>query len=111
MGRAHSAAAAARNGLDHQGIADLFRDLHRVFVGLDHAVTSRRDRHAGSPSAGARQIFVAHFLNHVRRRPDELDLAALNHFGEVRVLGQKTVAGMNRVDVAHFRGAHDSVDL
>ena len=45
------------------------------------------------------------------RRTDEFDLAAFADFGEVRVLGQKSVAGMNRIDIAHLGRAHDAVDF
>ena len=44
-------------------------------------------------------------------RADELDLAALADFREVRVLGEKSVAGMNRIHVADLRRAHDAIDL
>ena len=58
-----------------------------------------------------RQIFIAHRPHRAGRRPDEIDIAALAYFGEVRVLGQKSVTGMNRVDIAHFGGAHDAIDF
>ena len=45
--RAHAAAAAAGNGLDHHGIADLPCDLHRLFFTLHDAVAARDNRHAG----------------------------------------------------------------
>src|SRR5262249_16444692 len=32
-------------------------------------------------------------------------------FGEMRVLAQETIAGMNRLDVADFRGGDDVIDL
>ena len=46
-----------------------------------------------------------------RGRADELDFAAFADFGEVRVLGQESVAGMDRIHVAHFSRAHDAIDL
>jgi hypothetical protein len=47
----------------------------------------------------------------VRRRPYELDIAAFTDFREMGVLGEKSVAWMNRVNVANFSGAHDSIDF
>ena len=61
--------------------------------------------------AGARRILVPHRVHRARGRPDELDVAALADFREVRVLREKTVAGMDRIHVADFRGADDAVDL
>ena len=46
-----------------------------------------------------------------RRRADELDLAAPADLGEVRVLGEEAVAGVNRLDVADLGRADDLVDL
>ena len=70
-----------------------------------------RDRHTGFARRRARRILVAHRVHRAGRRPDELDIAALADFGEVRVLGQKSVAGMNRIDVADFGRADDAIDL
>src|SRR5207247_10128031 len=46
-----------------------------------------------------------------RRRPDEMNITALTDFGEVRVLRQKSVTRMNRIDIAYFSGAHDAIDF
>src|SRR5205807_8292573 len=56
-------------------------------------------------------IFDTQCINHNISRTDELYHATLNLYSEVRLLGQKTVAVINGVDVAHFRGAHDPIDL
>src|SRR5207248_9026695 len=47
----------------------------------------------------------------LRRWPDELDVAALPGFGKMRVLGEKTVTGMYRIDIANLGCAHDSIDF
>src|SRR5690349_24020391 len=46
----------------------------------------------------------------MRGRADELDVAAFADFYEMRVLRQKSVAWMNRVNVAYFGRAHDPID-
>ena len=56
-------------------------------------------------------VLVAHQGHRLVRGPDELDLATAANLGEMRILGQKTVARMNRLHVADFGGADDPVDL
>ena len=111
MGGAHSSTATTRDRLDHHRVTDFSCDLCRLFIVCDDAVTSRRDRHTRFASARAGHVFVAHLLNHVGRRPDKFDFATFDHFREMRVLGQKTVAGMNRIDIADLGRAHDPVDF
>src|SRR5450432_3077129 len=111
MRGAHSATAPAGNGIDHHRITDLSSDLDRFGLGLTDSVANGRNRHAAFPRTSARGILVTHQAHRRRRRPDELDLAALADLGEMRVLGQKSVARMNSIHVAHFRRAHDAIDL
>ena len=108
---AHPTTATARNGFDHHRVTNFLRDLRRFLVVGDNAIASGCHRDAGFASARARHVFVAHFLNHVRRRPNEFDFATLDHFGKVRVLGQKTVTRMDRIDVADLGRAHDALDF
>ena len=60
---------------------------------------------------GARLFFFAHQPDHIRRRADELDVAGLADFGEVRVLREQSVAGMNGVDVGDLGGADDGGNI
>jgi hypothetical protein len=109
-GDAHPLAAAAGDSLDQHGIADLLRQFQRV-------LSSRRcPRCRASPARRPSSSSCA-------RRPcrpcggsarggaDELDVAALADFGEVRVLGEEAVAGMDGVHIGHLRGADDVRDL
>ena len=109
--RSHSAAAAARDRLDHDGKTDPARDFQRLLFVLDDPVAPGRDGYPRFARIGARGILVAHRVHRARRRADEFDFAAFAHLGEVRVLRQETVAGMDRIHVAHFRRAHDAIDL
>ena len=93
------------------GIADFLGDFERLLLVFDDAVAPGRDRNARFARVGARRILVAHRVHRARRRADEFDFAALAHFREVRVLREKTVAGMDRIDIADFGRAHDAVDL
>ena len=104
---AHAASAAARRGLHDHRKADLPRPLHRLAVGSDDSIRARQNRHARLLHRGARFFFFAHQPHHFRPRPDELDAAGLAHFGEVGVLRQQSVAGMDRIHVGDLRRADD----
>ena len=110
--RAHSATAAAGDGLDHHRVTDL--SSRPLTASASVSTMPSLPGVTGTPGfarGGARGILVAHRAHRGRRRPDELDVAALADVGEVRVLGEKSVAGMNRIDVADFGRADDAVDL
>ena len=66
-----------------------------------------KNRHTVLLHGGARLLFFAHQPDDIRTRSDELDVAALADFGEVGILRQQAVAGMDRVDVGDFGGADD----
>ena len=95
---AHAAAAAAGRGFDDHGIADVVREP-RVDL---------RDRRASGPSEpgthgtpAARIVLMADTLSPIRRivsgfGPDEDEAALLDALGEIRVLREEAVAGMNR---------------
>ena len=52
---------------------------------------------------------VAHHLDRLRLGPDELDVARLALLGELRVLRQEAVPGMDGVDVGDLGRADDPV--
>ena len=56
-------------------------------------------------------IFFAHQADGVWRGPDEGDVRGLADFGEIGVLGEETVAGMDRVHVGDFGGADHLRDV
>ena len=94
------------------GIADLAGELQR-----DSSRPRPRRRSPGTVGTFAllRQPLaldlVAHRRHRLDRRADELDLAAAADLGEVVVLGEKPVAGMNRLHVGDFRGRDDARDV
>ena len=56
-------------------------------------------------------FFFAHQARDFRRRPDEFDVAGLADFGEVGVLREQPIAGMNGVDVGNFGCADHGGDV
>ncbi len=110
MRSTHPAAAATGSRLDHYRIAKFPCNLDRLIFCLDDSIASGRHGYAGFARSGTSSVLVAHCLHRTRGRPDEPDVAALAHFDEMRVLGEKSIAGMNRVNIADLGCAHDPID-
>src|SRR6476620_7946297 len=111
MRNAHAAAATAGSRLDHHRVPKFFRDLYRIVLCLDDSVAAGRYRHAEFARRRASSVLVAHRLHSTRGRADELDIAAFADLHEMRILGEKPIAGMNRVNIADLGGAHDPIDF
>src|SRR4029077_5956466 len=73
---AHSASAPASGRFDHYRVTDFLCDFDRVVLCLDNSIASRCHGHAGFSRGAPRCILIAHRLHRLRRRPDELDIAA-----------------------------------
>ena len=102
---AHAAAAAARHRLDDHREAEILRDLVRLLLAVDRPVAAGKDRDAGLLHRAPRARLVAEQPDHIRRRPDELDVAGLAHFREIRALSEKAVARVDRVGAGDLGGA------
>ncbi len=108
---AHTASAAAEAGFDDQRKADPRRlrgDFR--FVG-EGGVRARHRRHAGFVREPPRGGLVAEQIEMLCARTDEADAVRLARAGEVAVLGEKPVAGMNRVRAAVLRDGENGVDV
>jgi len=68
-------------------------------------------RHLGRRHRAAGLRLVAHQPDGVRRRADESQAALTDDLGEVRVLGQEAVAGVDRVGAGDLRRGHHAVTL
>ncbi len=110
-GDAHAAAAAARRRLDQHRKTQLMGKRHRVGFVADQPVAAGHRRNVDLFCQFSGGVLVAQQGHRLVRRADELDLATPADLGEMGVLGQKTVAGMNRLHVADLGGADDPVDL
>ena len=107
---AHSAPAAARRGFDQHGEADLLGNSDGFILVAHQAFTAGNRRDVGLLGEGARRVLVAEQFHCFLGRSDELDVTTAANVREVGVLCQKTVPGMDRLNVADFRGADDPVD-
>ena len=109
MHDAHAAPAAAARGLDDHRIAD--RPRHALDR-LLRVVGQRAFRagHAGHARLDHRLLgrdLVAHDADRLGRRADEGEAALLDALGEVGVLRQEAVAGVDRLGVGHLGGGDD----
>ena len=110
MGGAHSASAAAGHGLNHHGIADFLGGLECLLLGIDNVLRAGRGRHAGLAGQLAAQGLVLKRIHRVGLRANEADVAVLADLGEVGVLGEEPVAGVDGIDVRNLGGLDDAVD-
>ena len=94
---AHSAPAPAGDRLDEHRIADLIGLLAQEFRVLVVAMIAGHDRHAGPLHQRFGRAFQAHRPHRLGRRTDEHDARLRAGFGEVGVLRQEAVAGMQTI--------------
>jgi hypothetical protein len=95
---AHSPSAAAAGRLDDHRIANRARDLDDLLRILGQRTLGARD--AGYARLEHRHLgadLVPHQPDGVGSRADEHEPGALDLFGKIRVLGQESVARMNRL--------------
>ena len=105
----HADAAAAGGALEHHGIADALR--FAAAPGADPAAgrcpaaaAGRWPRPAHAPCVCSPKSRIC-----ARRRADEGNAGALAVLGELRVLAQETIAGMDRLRAAGDRRLEDAV--
>src|SRR5262245_43305832 len=111
MRSAHPAAAATAGCFDHYRVPELLCDFHRLILCLNDSIAAGRYRHAGFARSSTSSVLVAHGLHRTGRRPDELDVAAFADLHEMRILGEKPIAGMNRINITDLGRAHDSINF
>ncbi len=96
MDETDALAAAARRRLEHDGIADLSGEPGSLARILQAGVVARHDRHARAAGDAPRRRLLAHLAHHARRRANEDEPASAAGVGEVGVLREEAVAGMDR---------------
>ena len=104
--RAHAAPAAARHGLEHDRRLRSAEKRARIFGALhDRALDHRRARARRNLSG---LDLVAEEVERLGRRPNEHEPGGHDGAGETCVLGEKAVAGMDRVAAGGDREGDDA---
>ena len=106
---AHALAAAAGGGLDHHRVAEGPGAARQRRGALVAAVVAGHDRHAGLGHHRLGTVLGAHPLDRRGRRSDEDQAGPPAGGGEDRVLGEKSVARMDRLGAASPRSVDDAV--
>jgi hypothetical protein len=83
---AHAAPAAARGGLEDDGVADPGGQLERLFGALEDSLRAGQYRHAHFPHEGPGALLHPHQPDHLGPGPDELDARGFANLGEAGVL-------------------------
>ena len=81
-----------------------------VLLVIHHALGAGRGRHVRLLGQGPADRLVLQRAHGAGVGPDEADVAALADVGEMGVLRQKPVAGMDGIHVGNLRGADDAVN-
>ena len=105
LDQAHPAAAAARRRFDDQRKSDPRRKLLRA--ALVDRLEPRHYRNARARRQAPRRDLVAQRRHHVRRRPDEDNSGLVHGASKLGPLGEKAVAGMDRVGAGGACGLKD----
>ena len=103
----HALAAATGHGLDQHGIADLVGLLAQERRVLDLAVIARHHRHPGLLDERLGGILQPHRPHGGGRRPDEHNPRDGTGLGEIGVLREKAIAGMQAFRPAPARHVED----
>ncbi len=111
QGHAHAPPAPARRGLDQHGKTEPLGQRQGLGLALDQPFAPRHRGHLRLAGHLAGRVLVAQQGHGLRGRTDERDVAVAADFGKMGVLGQKAVARMDGLHVAHFGGADDAVDF
>jgi hypothetical protein len=107
LDHAHAAAAATPARLHHHRVADFG---HQLLAGLEvvrQGAGGRQHRHPGGDCRGARRDLVTERAQHLRAGADEADARRRTGVGELRILREKAIAGMDRVNTRFARDTHD----
>ena len=108
---AHPASAAAEARLDDDRIPDLLRRRPHFRRVRQRTLGARHRRHVGLLRQLLGRGLVAEHLQQFRRRPDERDPVVAAGPGQVRVLREKPVPRMDRIDAMLLGDGDDRCDV
>jgi hypothetical protein len=103
----HAAPAAARRRLDQHRIADLVRPRAALLEVGDAAIGAGHAGHAEALHGLLGGDLVAHDADMLGGRADEDQLVLLDDLGELGVLRQEAVAGVDRLGAGDLAGGDD----
>ena len=107
----HAAAAAAGRGFDQHGIPDALGFGRERCGILRLAVITGHHGHAMPFHQRLCRGFRAHRADRLGRRSDEDKAGFRAGLGKIRILGQKAIAGMDRLGAARTRRLDDRRDI
>jgi hypothetical protein len=102
--------AADGGRLDDHREADLLGQRERLLDVEEHVLRARDGGKARGLHELPRLGLVAHLADHVGGRADEGEARGDDRLGELRVLGEESVSGMDRLGVGHLGGGEDARD-
>ena len=111
MHEAHSLSAASGRSLQHDGIADARRNLLALFQRFEATRGSRDEGNAGALHRLAGLRFRAHRVHRSGGGADELHPGFDTGLGKLRILGKKSVTGMDRVRSRARRDVENLLDI
>src|SRR5262245_37046353 len=104
---AHPPAAATGGRLDDDRVTYFPGKLEGFVLVVDRAIAPGKDWDASLLHHAAGPRLVPHQTDHVRVRANETNMAGLTDLRQIRALGQKSVAGMDRIRSRDFGCADD----
>src|SRR5882672_11307415 len=104
---ASAEAAASRGRLQDHREADPLRQPDQLALVMHHAVAAGQLREPCVLHRFLGADLVAHHPDHLRARADPAQPGVLDHLGELRILAEESVAGMDRVGAADLRRGED----
>ena len=111
MDNAHAAAAAAVDSFNNNRIAGFFTKVQHLLHGVYSALGAGNHRNACQLSLLAGVELVAEHNQMLQTRADEGDALLSAAAGQVAVLGQEAVAGVDGVDIMLTCNAQDVFDI
>ena len=108
---AQAAPAAAANGLERHGVAELIREATRVVGGFHRVERAGDDGHIGSHGLAARRHLAAHALHRLGRRADKGEASVDHGAGKGGILAQKAVAGVDGASARAAGRVEDALDV
>ena len=110
IGPAHTAAAAAGCRLEDHRIAGLLGDAHGLLHAGNRLFAAGDHRYAAPAGHFLGMELIPHLVEDMAGRPDEDDARLLTGPGEVGILGQEAVAGVNGIHILALGQRNDLLD-